>query len=354
MPRVLIADDSPTMRALISEVLASLPDLEVIGQARNGLEAVEMTVRLRPDVVTMDVEMPIMTGYQATKEIMIRNPTPVVILSSYVDDDEIERCTEAFRSGALATFRKLPDVTATDFDERAWELCYTVNQLGFVKVSRHWRIAAEGGERRQTGDDRIRVVATVVSAKGSATLGKILGRLPPDFAAPVLVVPRLGHGFQDGFINWLSRSCKLDVKVPRGGEPLAPATVYVAPEDLHLTVGGDYEQAWADLSRDPPLRGFRPSATTLFDSVAATFGSSALALILPGVGEDGIPGLCSIRIEGGRIIAHEQVQRSGFRKTGIDVATGLADITLPLEPMAAQLMDVHYGLLQRRGLALQR
>src|SRR5574337_1289895 len=167
MPRILIADDSPTVRALLFEVLGSDANIEIVGEARTGLEAVAMTVQLRPDAVTMDVEMPGMNGYEATKEIMVRAPTPVVIISSHVDDDDIQRGTESFRAGALATFRKLPDVDAPEFDERAKELLYIVNQLARVKVGRHYRVAGDGKSRKLVGDDRIRIVATAVSAKGS-------------------------------------------------------------------------------------------------------------------------------------------------------------------------------------------
>lgn len=346
MARILIADDSPTVRALLHDVLESDANIQIVGEARNGLEAVAMTVQLRPDAVTMDVEMPGMNGYDATKEIMVRAPTPVVIISSHVDDDDLERGTESFRAGALATFRKLPDVDAPEFEERANELLYIVNQLSRVQVSPHWRIVGDGRARQVPGDDRIRVLTTAVSAKGSTALVKLLGKLPRDFAVPLLVVPRIGSGFTDGFVTWLKRSCHLPVKLAKHGERLVPGSVYVAPEHRHLKVTGDFMSGYATLSDEPPVRGFRPSATMLFDSVAQVFGRSVLALVLQGTGEDAIPGLCSIRLEGGRIIAQERAEHGGLRSSGVDVAAALADIALPLDLMVGQLEDVHHQLKQ--------
>jgi two-component system chemotaxis response regulator CheB len=349
MPRILIADDSPTVRALLHEVLGSDSDIQIVGEARNGVEAVAMTVKLRPDAVTMDVEMPAMNGYDATKEIMVRAPTPVVIISGHVDDDDLERGTESFRAGALATFRKLPDVDAPEFDERATELLYIVNQLARVKVSPHWRIVGDARSRQITGDDRIRVVATAVSAKGSTALAKLLSKLPQDFAAPILVVPRVGSGFTDGFVTWLKRGCHLTVRLAKNGERLVRGSVYVAPEHRHLRVTGDFLATYATLSDEPPVRGFRPSATLLFDSAGEVLGRSVLALVLEGTGEDAIPGLCSIRLEGGRIIAQERADHNGLRSTGVDVAAALADIALPLDLVLGQLEDVHQQLKQRAG-----
>lgn len=346
MARVLIADDSPTVCALLAEVLATVPGLEIVGEAHTGAEAIAMAAQLRPDAVTMDVEMPGMNGYDATKEIMIRVPTPVVIISGHVDDDDLARCSEAFRAGALATFRKLPDVNAPEFEERAAELTHIVSQLSLVKVSRHWRIAEEQSRpaRPAAGDNRLRVVVTVVSARGGVALAKLLGKMPRNFAAPVLVIPRLGSGFSEGFVGGLARSSGLQVVRAGHEEALRPGTVYVAPEHVHLTVEGDFAHPFLTLSDAPPVRGFRPSATVLFESTAMVFGPSALALVLPGVGEDGIPGLCSIRLEGGRIIAQEATERAGLRSPGADIAASLADIALPLDLMAAQLQDIHNRL----------
>lgn len=343
MPRVLIADDSPTSRALLEDVLGSDPDIEIVAQARNGAEALALAVQLRPDVITMDVEMPGMNGYDATKEIMIHQPTPVIILSTYVEDD-IDQCSEAFRAGALATFHKLPAVDDPDFDRRAWELTYTVKQLAHVRVPRHYRIASEEGDSKCKNlppDTRLRVIVTSVSAPGAAALATLLAKLPERFTIPILVVPRVGSGLADRLVPSLARSTKLDVRMAEHGADLLPGTVYIAPDHSHTVIAGTFSACWIELLDSPPLRGFRPSASALFDSAATVFGHTALALVLKGAGEDGIPGLCAIRLSGGRILAHEEGQRSGFASAAADVAYGLADLTLPLDVIAGQLIGAH-------------
>lgn len=349
MPRVLIADDSPTSRALLQDVLGSDPEIELVGEARNGAEALAMAVQLQPDVVTMDVEMPVMNGYDATKEIMIHRPTPVIILSTYVDDD-IDQCSEAFRAGALATFHKLPGVDAPDFEQRAWELIYTVKQLSHVRVPRHYRIAAQPDAQPKNlpPDDRLRVLVTSVSAPGAAALSRLLAKLPPRFALPIVVVPHVGSGFAERMVPSLARGTRLTVRLPKHGDNLEPGSVYVAPDHHHLTLAGEFRSCWIELSNAEPIRGYRPSASLLFDSAATVFGPAALALVLKGVGEDGIPGLCSIRLSGGRIVAHEEAQRAGFHSASADVAYGLADLTLPLDVIANQLVRAHAQLAGER------
>lgn len=348
MPRVLIADDSPTSRALLQDVLGSDPEIEIVGEARNGAEALALTVQLQPDVITMDVEMPGMNGYDATKEIMIHQPTPVIILSTYVEDD-IDQCAEAFRAGALATFHKLPGVDAPDFEQRVWELSHTVKQLAHVRVARHYRIAAQPDAKPQDlpPDDRLRAIVTSVSAPGAAALSRLLAKLPPRFAIPIVVVPHVGSGMAERMVPSLARNTRLNVRLPKHGEPLEAGSVYIAPDHHHLTLAGEYRSCWIELSSTEPVRGYRPSASLLFDSAATVFGHTALALVLKGVGEDGIPGLCSIRLAGGRIVAHEEAQRTGFHSASADVAYGLADLTLPLDVIAGQLLGAHAQVADR-------
>jgi two-component system chemotaxis response regulator CheB len=342
MLRVLVADDSPTTTTLLVEVLRSDPEIDVIGVARSGAEAVQLVEELRPHVITMDIQMPGMNGFDATKEIMIRTPTPVLIVSAHVDTQDVTQCMDAFRAGAVTLFPKLPDPDSPDFDNASSELLDLVKQVAKVPGFHHWRYAPYQGTPRGTqGDDWIRVVSVTMSSSSAPAIAELLGQLPEGFAAPILVVPHLGRGFTEGFVNWLSRNCLLTVKLAEDREALRAGTVYVAPENLHLGVGGTWKMPFAALWDGPPVHGFRPSANVLLESVAEVFGRSAVALVFPGTGENGLLGLCAVRLAGGRVIAQEQPKRplrSG--RPGAELAAGLADVVLPTELIAAQLIEV--------------
>src|SRR5438270_369610 len=219
MIRVLIADDSPTARALLCAILGSDPDIQVVGEARDGAEAVELTQKLRPSVVTMDIRMPRMDGFEATKEIMITAPTPIVIVTASSAVQEVEASMYALRAGALAILAN-------------------------------------------------------------------------------------------------------------------PHTVYLAPDDRHLGVSG---RVTVSLSGAPPVGGFRPSGTFLFEAAARVFGASAVAVILTGMGDDGVAGLRAVREAGGRVIAQDEKSSVIFGMPGAAVAAGVADAVLPLDLIPTRL-----------------
>jgi two-component system, chemotaxis family, protein-glutamate methylesterase/glutaminase len=346
MITVLVADDSATDRALLAEILRADPELRVVGEARDGVEAVALTQRLRPRVVTMDLQMPNLDGLAATKEIMITAPTPIVLVAGSSKLAEAELAMHALRAGAVAALRKPPGPASPDFEAAARVLRNTVKDMAEVKVVRRWRPAAADKEPRRQGDKEKapavsspsppapRVVAVAASTGGPEALQRLLSGLPGDFAAPILVVQHITPGFTEGLASWLSGVCDLRVKVADHGEPLAPHTVYLAPDDRHLTVA---RPGHVLLSTAPPVYGFRPSATPLFESAARLCGPAAAAVILTGMGDDGVVGLRAVRQAGGRVFAQDEKSCVVFGMPGAAVAEGLADLTLPPEAIAARL-----------------
>jgi two-component system chemotaxis response regulator CheB len=339
MIRVLVVEDSLTSRMLLVQILNMDPQIEVVGEAVDGVEAVRLTHRLRPSLVTMDVDMPRMDGLEATQEIMSTVPTPIVIVTANPRAQEVETTMMMLRMGALEVLLKPPGPESPAFAEAARRLVTTVKALSQVKVIRHWRPPAavpraEAARPALPGCVRARVVAVATSTGGPPALQCILSRLPPDFCLPILVVQHISRGFTAGLASWLDSTCPFSVKVARQGEAMTPRTVYIAPDDRHLGVSGPGDIA---LSGAPPVGGFRPSGSFLFESVARAYGASTVGVILTGMGEDGVEGLRSVRKAGGRIIAQDEKTSIIFGMPGAAIAAGLPDAVLPLEAIAARL-----------------
>jgi two-component system chemotaxis response regulator CheB len=331
--RVLVVDDSPTSRLLLVEILSADEGIEVVGQAADGFEAVEMVKRLRPDIVTMDVQMPRLDGFAATKRIMVESPTPILITTS-VDPRAVSVSLEAVRMGALAVQAKPGDPLAPGFDEEARELVRQVKAMSRVKVVRHYDLArprvpaAHAASAAVLHDVPAEVIAIAASTGGPAALHRILTTLPRDYPVPILLVQHISRGFGPGFADWLDKASPLRVKMAEEGEALRPATVYVAVDDHHLCLSPSRR---IHLSTAPAVGGFRPSGTVLFESVAAAFGSRAVAVILTGMGRDGVDGLRAIRRAGGRTIAESEATAIVYGMPAAAVHAGLADFILPLD-----------------------
>ncbi len=337
MIRVLVAEDSATARNLLVLILGSDPGIEVVGEARDGVEAVEMAQRLRPDLVTMDIQMPRMDGLAATAEIMITAPTPIVIVTAGALPGEVEGSLDMLGHGALEVLRKPPGPDSPGFAGAARRLIETVRAMSEVKVVRRWRAAPDRPGPSAAPPEPgagARVVAIAASTGGPAALQRLLSALPSEFSAPILVVQHIAPGFAEGLSAWLDGVCPLRVKVAREGEPLALRTVYFAPEDRHLGVS---DRRRVTTPATEPVGGFRPSATVLFESAARAFGGSTLAVILTGMGDDGVRGLRAVRRAGGRILAQDEATSVVFGMPGAAVEAGLADAVLPLDAIPARL-----------------
>jgi two-component system, chemotaxis family, protein-glutamate methylesterase/glutaminase len=336
--RALVVDDSPTSRLLLVEILRADPEIEVVGQAGDGLEAIAMVKRLRPDIVTMDVQMPGLDGFAATKRIMVESPTPILVTTS-LDPRVLSVSLDAVRAGALAVQAKPGDPMSPGFEEEARDLVRQVKAMSRVKVVRH-----HGPEPARTlsptpwtalgstRDEPAEVVAIAASTGGPAAIHRILTGLPADFPVPILVVQHISRGFTPGFAGWLDKASRPRVKVAEQGEVLRPGTVYVAVDDHHLCVS---PLRSIHLSTAAPVGGFRPSGTVLFESVAAAFGRSAVAVILTGMGRDGVDGLRAIRQAGGRTIAESEATAVVYGMPAAAVQAGLADFILPLDQVCA-------------------
>jgi two-component system chemotaxis response regulator CheB len=296
---------------------------------------VALVQKLRPDVVVMDLHLPGMDGLAATKELMITAPTPIVIVTGSGSSAEVATALNVLRVGAVALLHKPPGPGAAGHEEAARQLLSTVKAVAGVKVVRQWRRpAASAPPPAAPRPRRGRAVAVAASTGGPEALQRLLAGLPGDFPLPVLVVQHIAGGFTRGLADWLNSACGLRVKPAEAGEPLAPHTVYLAPDDRHLGVSARGAVA---LSASEPVGGFRPSASYLFESAARAYGPAVTAVILTGMGEDGLAGLRAVRQAGGRVLAQDEASSVVWGMPGAAVAAGLADLVLPPEEIAARL-----------------
>jgi len=335
MIRVVVAEDSPTARGLLVAILAADPEIEVVGEAADGVEAVALTRRLRPNVVTMDIQMPRMDGLQATKQIMTEVPTPVVVVSTLIERD-IRTSMDSLRAGALAVLQKLVGPDAPTFDAEAKRLRDTVKAMAEVKVVRHWPPRSPVPDRPRRGPRRAgpSLVTIAASTGGPAALSVILRALPADFPLPILVVQHIAIGFAPGLAEWLGTLCALKVRVAQHGARPRPGEVLIAPDDRHLGLARD---GTLEITNEPPVLGFRPSGNYLFSAAARALGPAACAVVLTGMGTDGVEGLRELRAAGGQVVAQDEASSVVFGMPGAAVAAGLADEVLPLSEIAGWL-----------------
>ena len=343
MTNVLIVDDSPTLRHLIRTILNADPELNVIGEARNGEEAVSMVARLRPDVVTMDIQMPTMDGYEAIRRIMSENPVPIVVLTSTESDIRLGATYKGVESGALMVFGKPRGLPGDD--PEAVELINVVKAMADVKVIRRkWKTqespkkTAEGHAIRQRPlSTPYRIVAVGTSTGGPPALRTVLGELPATFRAPVVVVQHISNGFTDGLARWLNETIALRVKLAEGGETLLAGTAYIAPDGVHLQVTG---QGRAALLQESPMDGHLPSVTALFNSVAKQYGRAAVGVLMTGMGRDGANGLYAMKQEGAYTIAQDEASSVVFGMPKEAINMGAASEVLALQKISQKIKEL--------------
>jgi len=339
--RVLVAEDSPVMRDLIVAVLRSDQDVTVVGQAINGAEAVALAASLRPDVITMDIRMPVIDGFEATKRIMSESPTRIVVVSSSVDPDEVKIAFNALKLGAVAVVEKPRAPTHAAFQAVRHELLTTIKVMADVRVvrGRPDRVSAVHSVRNLAGPTAHwnQVIAIAASTGGPAALAAVLQDLPPDLSIPILVVQHISPGFEPGLAQWLGSLTPRRVRLAKNGERLNGGGVLLGPGDCHLGVAGDGDIA---LSQVPPVSGHRPSATYLFRSVAKTYGPRAVGVILTGMGEDGADGMKELRDAGGQTIAQDETSCVVFGMPKAAIARGAVDYVEPLSHIADRIMTL--------------
>ncbi|MBI5570208.1 MAG: chemotaxis response regulator protein-glutamate methylesterase [Desulfomonile tiedjei] len=342
MIKVLIVEDSIVARELLNHILSSDPEITVVGTAANGEEGIEMVKRKSPDVVTMDIIMPKMDGYEATRRIMQTNPVPIVIVTSSLVREEVEKTWRAIDAGAVAVLNK-PSLFEREahVGERE-KLIQTVKIMSQVKVVRRWNLSPSPTQAPRpvskpevvARPTSVKVVAVGASTGGPPVLQKIFSTMPADLAAPILVVQHIAAGFTVGFVDWLNRSSTLKVHLASNGQQALPGNVYVAPDAHQMKLDGNGR---IGVVPDAPENGLRPAVSYLFRSVAQTIGDKAIGVLLTGMGRDGAQELKLMRDKGAVTIAQDEETSIVYGMPGEAAKIGAAKYSLPPEKIAATI-----------------
>lgn len=338
--RVLVVEDSITVLAHIREVLAAHADIEVVGEAHDGAQAVALCQHLRPDVVSMDMMLPGMDGQAATEAIMAHCPTPILIVSSSTNRGELLRTYEALAAGAVEVLEK----PSAGMPEGEWERRYVtlLRLVARIRVITHVRARIAGRPISKLAvpppAPRRVLLALGASTGGPGALMKVLQTLPAPAPLPVLIVMHINAVFSRGFAEWLDAQTPHRVRYAHGGERLRDLVgqVVLAPPDSHLVLraGG------LELSLAPPRHSCRPSVDVLFESLAAEIGSGVAAALLTGMGRDGAQGLLAIRRAGGSTLAQDEATSMVYGMPREAAQLGAAERVLPLADIGPALMGL--------------
>lgn len=356
--RVLIVDDSAFMRKLIGDFLSEHSLIEVVGKARNGADAIKKIEELNPDVVTLDVEMPVMNGLDALKIIMEKNPVPVIMLSSTTKEGE-ENTILAFQYGAVDFIPKPSGSISLDLHKVKDELIEKVlsaSKVNLSNLSHSTSLSNEGKKREESyskivGKNRIqeevpipsfrkKIVCIGTSTGGPRALQEVVAKFPENLAAPVLVVQHMPPGFTNSLAKRLDSLSQVKVKEAEDGEIVQNGTVYIAPGGFHLKVikSGDVLRVKLDNST-PPINGHRPSVDVLFTSVSKLENYEKIAVIMTGMGSDGANGLINLKKSGAaKAIAESKNTSIVYGMPKAAIATNLVDEVQDLDNIAASIL----------------
>jgi two-component system chemotaxis response regulator CheB len=329
--RVLIVDDSALMREALKSIIEQDPDIEVVGLAKNGKEGVEKALLLKPDVITMDLKMPMMSGLEAIETIMGELPIPIIVVSSM----DITIIVKALSIGAMDFV-----AVTSDIETIAADLITKIKIASRVKPLKriHIKPCVIKAPKELSKKETSKVVAIGISTGGPQALQQVLAKLPPDFPCGILVVQHMSKGFIEGLAEWLNTTSCLHISVAKVGDALKKGLIMLAPDDLHMRIGDDGRIVLSENISKTVVHV--PSIDVMMKSVADYYQENAIGVIMTGMGTDGVEGIRAIRKAGGRTIAQDEKTSVifGMNKAAIDM--GLIDKVIALERIAQELTDM--------------
>lgn len=345
--RVLVVDDSVVIRQLVSHALEQEPQVEVVGTAANGAIALQRIVQLKPDVLTLDIEMPEMDGLETLRHLRRDHAGIRTIMFSTLTERGAAATLEALSLGADDYVTKASNAGSLDtsMERLRGELVPKILQFFRLAGSapavnrRLAPVATAAGARVR----RLRSIAIGVSTGGPTALGAVLPALPESFPLPVFVVQHMPALFTRLLAERLNATCRLPVAEARHGDRVTPGKVFIAPGDFHMrlvTYGGEVR---IELDQAPPVNSCRPSVDTLFASVHAVYGGAVAGVVLTGMGQDGLQGVRMLKQDGATIIAQDEPSSVVWGMPGAVVRAGLADHVMPLDEVAREILRAADG-----------
>ncbi|MBF0465940.1 MAG: chemotaxis-specific protein-glutamate methyltransferase CheB [Nitrospirae bacterium] len=330
--RVLVVDDSSSVRTRIRKILSGDIEIEVIGEAADGRKATELSKALTPDIIIMDVVMPVLDGLHTITQIMAEDPVPILVLTSQSSADTAFRCISA---GALEV------LTKADVAAEPETLIKKIKLLSKVKVISHIRgkfgIVAES----RVQPDIIKttalkkIIAIASSTGGPKALSLILPGLPDDFPCPVVIAQHMSDGFITGLVSWLDAIVQIDIKIAEDQEPLKPAVVYFSPSEYNMEIG---EERVVNLTKRLPHEIYHPSCDKLLVSTANAYGNGAMGIILSGMGDDGVKGIKAIKEKGGTTLAQDKDSSVVFGMNAEALKSGSVDKVLSVTEICKEII----------------
>lgn len=345
--RVLLVEDSPVALVILRRILASSPDVEVVGEAHNGKEALALISRVNPKVICTDLHMPEMDGLELTRRVMATSPRPILVISASVDQQEdAHNVFQLLQAGALDVFPKPSIEAVSEYEQIKRDLITRIKILSGVSVfTQHGSIHAKRADppppiatyppSSQAHPSALRAVAIGASTGGPQALYTILKALPASFPVPIFCVQHISQGFLPGLVNWLAGECQVKLVIAQSGDIPQPGTVYFAPDHCHLQLD---LQGRILLVNEAPVSGHRPSITVLFQSVATYYRRAVLGVLLTGMGRDGADGLLAIARAGGSTIAQNEETSVVFGMPKEAIALGAAQQVLSIQAIAPMLV----------------
>ncbi|MCP4346908.1 MAG: chemotaxis-specific protein-glutamate methyltransferase CheB [Desulfobacterales bacterium] len=332
--KVLVVDDSALIREHLSDILADDDEIRVIGKAGNGKEAVEMVHELKPDLVTMDIKMPVMNGLEAIENIMAYNALPIIVVTGANDAN---MAFSAISMGALDVINKA-DINP----EETGKFVSKVKVLSKVKVITHIRgrhgIKAPGHQKLKNREHGFKkVIAIASSTGGPRALSILLSELPPDFPCPVLIAQHIANGFVPGLKDWLNDICKINVQLGANDESIRGGTVYISPSDKHMKINNTGKIV---LSQGQKQDIYVPSCNILLSSAADIYGVNCVGVILSGMGDDGVNGIRKIIEAGGITIAQDEKSSAIYGMPKVAIEKGYINRIISLDKIADELIQI--------------
>ena len=328
--KVLVVDDSSLVRKIVTDILGQDPDIRVVGTANNGKNAIQMNQELDPDVITMDIEMPVLDGLAALGHIMATKPKPVVMLS-VLTQHGAEATFRALEIGAVDFIPKPSSLLSASVDEIGGQLIKKIKAAAAIRIVK--KTAAEPAARMQKIESRAvsdKIVSIGTSTGGPSALITIFKSIPENFPSPVLVVQHMPEGFTTAFSKRLDESSTLKVKEAEDGDDVLPGHGYVAPGHSHMEIVKKAAGYKIRIFQADKVSGHMPSIDVLFKSMAENVGSNSVGVIMTGMGRDGAEGLKNIRQIGGYTLAQDEDTSVVYGMNRVAVELGAVNEIVPL------------------------
>lgn len=329
--KVLVVDDSRVSQEVLLHIIQSDPGLKVVGFANNGDQALQWLQKNDCDVITMDIKMPFLNGFEVTAKVMEVKPTPIVVISSSYTTADRQMSFKALEVGALAILEKPVSVQEKEYQQQAEEIIATIKSIADIKVSK--RIP-----QKKTLNE-IKAVAIGASLGGPLAIAELLSAIPGHFPVPIFIVQHIATGFADGFARWLQEKTELQVYLAKDKEQAKAGCAYIAADSFQMEIKkGDIISL-----QDPLQTKLQPSVGNLFKSMAETYGSHCIGVILTGMGKDGARELLLMKEKGAATIAQDEASCLMYGMPKEAVLLGAATHVLPLQKIAPTLNSMVIG-----------